>query len=330
MSSGIETLSFDSLVAEQAVVQAEKFQGRLLTQYDNYFFPGQNWPQPVGCATADFVKPIIGHNGRATLGGVLLGMSEKQEDQLHWVDMGGGRGLAMRQSNSMAGYGQKIHTSNVDLFDYGLDGLDNDELEYLECLSPGITNPDTKPNVILDNVETVQLAKPADIITSVEAIQYLNNPLQAIANWYNQLTDNGMMFVATEHDWASRVRYNVDSKTDRYETPLGHVIAELEQNSINYAAVVEVDWENGHRPKLDPNHIRIMAIQKSPGTMLRVTKPVTDIWLGDHNYKGAYYDAPSGQSAPIIEVVSVDTAPALGAITVANSDVNNSGLYGQL
>lgn len=318
MSTGFEIPSHEALITEQAAVQAEKFQGRLLAEYSGYIFPGQSWREPRGSAVVDFVRPIIGDAERATLDGVLEGLSEaKVGEPVNWVDMGGGRALPMRQLGSMPSFKQRLNMTNVDLFNFGLEGLKPDELEYLKDLAPGMTEPDAEPALITDNIETVQLPAPADIITSVEAMQYLNNPLEALTNWYNQLSDNGIMIVATEHDWASWIRYNREpGSSKRDETPAKHLLEELSRAGINYAVTDESDWKSGVRPNLDPNRVRIMAIQKKPGTSLRVTKPVTEVWVNPYNFKAVYYETPADGFSPTVEAVRADTSKALGAVTL--------------
>lgn len=321
MSVGFEIPSHDALVAEQAAVQAEKFQGRLLAEYSSYIFPGQSWREPRGSAMVDFVRPIIiGDAERATLEGVLEGLSEAKAVQpLNWVDMGGGRALPMRQLGTAPGVKSRLSMTNVDLFNFGLDGLKPDELEYLEGLAPGMTEPEAEPAFITADVETVSLLGQADIITSVEVMQYLNNPLEALANWYNQLADNGIMIVATEHDWASWIRYNRElGSSERDETPAKHLLEGLSRAGINYAVTDESDWQSGVRPDVDPNRVRTMAVQKKPGTSLRVTKPVTKVWVNPYNFKAAYYEAPTDESSPTVEVVRSDTHTALGAISLGN------------
>lgn len=288
----------------------------MLASYSSHIFPGQICPEPRGSAIVDFVKPIIGDVERVTLDGVLEGLSQaKAREPVIWADMGGGRGLPMRQLGSKPDSKQKLQMINVDLFDFGLKDLKADELEYLEELAPGMTEPRAKPALITADIETVLLPEPADIITSVEAMQYLNNPLKAMVNWYNQLADNGIMIIATKHDWASWIRYSRDpSSSEQHETPAKHLLRELSLAGIRYAVTYESDWQNGVRPNVDPNQIRIMAIQKKPGTLLRVTKPATEVWINHHNFKAVYYELPTSETTPIVEVVS--THAALGSMTL--------------
>ncbi|HSX07501.1 MAG TPA: hypothetical protein VLG11_01260 [Candidatus Saccharimonadales bacterium] len=317
MPAGFEVPSYEALVAEQATVQAEKFQGRRLAAYNNQIFPGQSLREPCGSAVVDLARPIIGGAERATLEGVLEGLSEAKAGQpVSWVDMGGGRALAMRQLGSIPEVRAKLTMTNVDLFNFGLEGLEPEELAHLEGLAPGMTSPETEPILITDDVEKVMLPEPADVITSVEVMQYLNNPLATLANWYNQLADTGLMIVAAEHDWARWVNYEREPGSAlQDETPTKHLLEVLKQNDIQFAVTDRSDRQDGDRPDLDPTCFRIMAIQKKPGTRLKVTKPVTEVWVNSYNYKAVFYEAADDSASSPVEIVH--SAPkALGAVTL--------------
>jgi SAM-dependent methyltransferase len=318
MSTGFEAPNYDTLIAEQAIVQAEKFQGRQLSEYNVYMFPGQGWREPRESAVTDFVKPFVGDGEVVCLEAILTGLCKTMPERpLSWVDMGGGRALPMRQLASASNVAPGLQMTNVDLFNYGLDGLEQTETDYLERLAPGITVPENEPTVITDNVESVILPIQADLITSVEAMQYLNNPLEALANWYNQLADNGIMMVATEHDWASWIRYQGEPNSlERDETPTKHLLEELTRNNIHFAASYESDWQDGYRPELDSSCFRIMAIQKKPETRLRVAQPVAEVWVNHYNFKAVYYEAPLHGSA-IVEIVNSNQYKTLGATTLS-------------
>lgn len=308
MTASYERPNHEALLAEQAVVQAEKVTGRLLQEYSDLIFPDQNWREPRGSAMVDFVKPIMREAPRVTLDGFLENLAEtKSGEPVTWVDMGGGRALAMRQLAMNPAIAPKLTMMNVDLFNVGLEGLDEGEVAFLEDLAPGMTQPAAAPALITDNIETVTLPVPADVITSVEAIQYLNDPVAALCNWYNQLKDNGVMFVATDHEWASWIRYQRNPAEIPLwdETPTKHVLEGLASAGIRYAITYESDWEgSGFRPKVRPSHFRAMAIQKKPGTALRATQPVAAVWVNPYHFKAAYYPDPRGGGGPLVEVVT--------------------------
>ena len=305
MAPKFEAPAFEALVAEQEAVQAEKFQGRLLEEYGRYVFPGQDWREPRSSAVTDFLRPVcIGE--RVSLDGVIRGLCEAKGDApVRWIDMAGGRGLPMRQLTADAERRDHLVMTNVDLFDFGMEGLKPDEIAYLEDLAPGMTSDEAAPRFMQADVETVALPEPADLITTVESMQYLNNPLATISNWYNQLADNGLLIISTEHDWASWIRYQREpGQGDRDETPAKHLLEALQAGGVAYAASAESDWESGFRPDLDPDRIRNMVIQKRPGTQLVVNSPVTEVWVNPYNFKAAYYEEPTQGSRPVVEVVA--------------------------
>lgn len=294
------------LVAEQEAVQAEKFQGRMLRHYNSYFFPGQEWCQPLNSAVTDFMRPYSSDAELVSLENVLDGVQSRNEGQsVHWADMGGGRGLTMRQLATMPRFAGKLIMTNVDLFDYGLDGLSDEEIKHLESLHPGITKDNTRPTLIRADIEAVTLPEPAGLITSVESMQYLNNPLAAIGNWYNQLRDNGLLMIATEDSWASWIRYQQEpGDYQQKEAPVKHLFDELGRIGVNFAATDEPDYECGDRPRLRPSHTRDFVVQKKPGTRMVVNADVTSIWKNPWNYKAVYYSEPQEASLPLVEIVS--------------------------
>src|SRR3712207_2241293 len=123
MTTRFEAPSHEDLIAEQTVVQASKFQGRMLTEYNYYLFPGQEYRQPQSSAVADMVRPLCEGEEYVSLAGVLNGLhaSAGGERPIHWVEMGGGRGLPMREAATSPQLKDKIHMTQVDLFDYGLE-----------------------------------------------------------------------------------------------------------------------------------------------------------------------------------------------------------------
>lgn len=300
-----ETPHFDTLLTEQEVVQNNKFQGRLLGEYNSHIFPSRGRPEPRPSAITDFLRPLC-QGDTVSLDSMLRGVYETNAGEpVRWVDMGAGRGLPMRQLASSAENRDKLTMTMVDLFDFGLEGLKSDETDYLEELSPGMTDEVTAPRFIQADVETVILPEPADVITSVEAMQYLNNPLAAVSNWYNQLTDNGVLIISTDHDWTGWVRYQREpGQGDRDETPTKHLLEELDKSGVAHAASYESDWEGGFRPDLDPGSFRNLVIQKRPGTQMVVNSIVTEVWVNPDDYKAAYYEEPEPSACPVIEVIA--------------------------
>lgn len=302
MSPKFEAPSFEALVVEQEAVQARKFQGRLLDEYSHYIFPGQHWRIPRSSEVTDFLRPYC-ISERVSLEGVVEGLSEASgDDPIHWVDMGSGRGLAMRQLAAKSARRGRIAMTGVDLFDVGLNGLKPDDITRLEKVAPGITDEAAAPQLIRADMETVELPQPANLITSVEAIQYLNNPLAAIGNWYNQLVDNGLLVISTEHDWSSWIRYPREFEYEN--TPIGELMQTFKATGVPFAASYDIDWENGFRPRLNDDRLNNLAIQRLPGTKLLINAALTEIWTNPYDFKAAYYEEPVPGSKPIIEVAA--------------------------
>jgi SAM-dependent methyltransferase len=215
----------------------------------------------------------------------------------------------MRQLGGAPGAGARLQMTNVDLFDFGLDGLKPDEIAYLEGLAPGATGPGAAPALVTGNAETVNLPTPADMITSVELMQYLSSPLAALANWYNQLAGNGLLIIATEHHWPEWVRYQREpGSPERNETPSKHLLEAFSQAGVRFAVTSECDSEKGFRPDDRPDRFRIMVIQRKPGTALRVTRPVTRVWVNPQHFKAAYYDVPAAGAPPVVTVTRTAAA----------------------
>lgn len=291
------TADLADLLVEQQKVQAEKFQGRMLEEYNRYFFPGQEWKTPRGSAVTDLISNKV--PDAYTLQHLLLGMYAVKERKVFWADMGSGRALPMRQLMSSPGFSECVDMQAVDLFDYDLGGLSDEEIEFVNEIKPGMADSSSKPSLILDNAESVLLPQKADVITSLETIQYLDNPLGALSNWYNQLEDNGLMAVTAEHAWSSWMRY-ADRDFD-IPTPSEDLIAMLQSSDVELAYTDESDWENGFR-KDDPQEFRRLVIVKKPNTELRVNASVNHVWVNPSDYKAVYYDRTD---EPLIELAEV-------------------------
>lgn len=294
--------SFAELQLDQAKVQEEKCRVRLLPEYDMHFFGNEcrtGMDNPNRPTVVELFRPYS-QNGRTTLRDVLVGMSDTLMRPVEWVDMGGGHGLAMRQMASGILARRAVRMTNIDLHDISLQGLQPDEYRYLEGISgsEGITTPRTKPNTIIDNIETVQLDIPADVITSVENMQYLNNPLGALCNWYNQLNNGGFMLVSTDHNWPSAISFDQERtawrKPDDDVLPIHHLQQVLDEHQITYATRQLLSWR--------ADDLNALVIQKQPGTALEINTEVRSVYEGWYGYKGVRYTLPDDDQ-PCIKVV---------------------------
>lgn len=307
MTSSFEKPSHSALLAEQERVQAGKFQGRQISEYNSYIFNGQDWREARSSAVTDFVRSLCDED-RVTLEGVIRGLyASKSGGPIHWVDMGGGRGLAMRQVTADSDMATKVRTTNVDLINYGIDDLNQAEVSYLEGLRPGMLNDCSAPDFIYADSETVNLNEPAELITAIETIQYLNDPLAAICNWYNQLADGGLLIISAEQDWSSWIRYQRESgQGGKHEVPTQHFFDALEAAGVPYAACYESDTPRGVRYDFDPSRFRNLVVQKKPETQISLATSVQEVWTSPFDFKAVYYRDYMDSSEPIVRVENSD------------------------
>lgn len=276
------------VVKEQKKAQKDKFTGRMLDDYNNYLFPSTEWNNNERSSEVeDFLESLFGKRV-ANLGDLLMELFVKKGSRVSWVDMGGGRALAMRQTALTKSLREKVSMTNVDLFDYDLKGLTKRELMWLEKSYPGLVNSETKPTTIRSNMEDVRLVQKADLITSVEAIQYLNDPLAAICNWYNQLEDEGLLIIATEHKWSDWIRFK-DTILDSDPSPIIPFLAELNNNNILFATTKDTYIVKSGNNLRKNGQFTNIVIQKRPGTVLQRNASVTDVWINPYKFKAAYY-----------------------------------------
>lgn len=288
MSRNLELERSDQrLMAKQAVVQARKFRGRLADDYDNRIFPiGENRN-----SIKEFLEDRLGGEV-SCVQEILEGLAKKQKHKIHWVDMGGGRGLAMRQLALKPIISDQVDMTNVDFFNPDLVGLKEAELTYLQEDFPGILKNNVKPKYLKGNVEIIQLPKKADLTTSIEVTQYLDHPIAAICNWYNQLVDDGILLISGEQ-WSRWIRYeNTIFMSDPH--PFDQILEILKTKNIPFA----ISGQFKEAPKR--KDFSTMAIQKVPCTSLVPLSPAKRIRCYPKDYKAVYYDS----NTPSIEVLN--------------------------
>lgn len=273
------------LFREQSKVQKGKEHERTLYDYNELIFISEVSCSKISFPTQEFFDQYCGPgvNGIEKLLDRIVLLRDRP---INWVDMGGGRGLAMRQIGKSTETGKKVNMINVDLFDYDLQELHATEKEYLERKYPGIFNHENKPELIKTNSEVVNLPQKADLITSIESIQYLNNPLAAICNWYNQLTDHGLLIIARELQWTGFIRFeNHDPK------PFDLFLNTLQDNKIAYYA--HQRYKNEHD---------LIMIEKKPNTSMLQQTSIKEIWTNPDGYKAVYY----GEEKVPVEIQNTD------------------------
>jgi len=298
--------NYQRILIEQKKIQSGKYQSRLVDEYNQYIFLGKSLGGNETSDVEEFTKSLFG-GGADNLEGLLEGLIRKRGRNIRWTDMGGGRGLTMRQLALSQKLKGRVEMGNVDINNYDLSGLDKSEITYLENKYPGITKDNVRPNFIRGNAETIRLSKPADLITSVEVMQYLDHPVAALCDWYNQLENGGIMVISAEHAWSDWIRYE-GSTFSSDPHPFEKVLEIFDQNHIPYA-VSNYSYRHGSKPKKDTKReFRNLVIQKVKNTSLAPASPVKKVWYNPHSYKAVYYEK---NSIPIEVVKGNNVIPSL-------------------
>jgi hypothetical protein len=286
--------TLEALRAEQTDIQFGKKHERTLQGYDVHIFPDQNQAEPGKSRVVEFLRAFC-RNGQPSLEHLLLGLRDQQDGPVSWADMGGGRGIAIRQLMNMPLLSQMVDPLNVDLFDWGLDDLFPDQLRTLEETTGVSDLADFVPPLLQADVTTVDLPKPADLITSVQSIQYLNDPLGALCNWYNQLEDGGLVVAASEHSWSLFIEYPPEPG-EGYgvwrQIPTQHFMSELGQAGIGHAFAFRSEPELKPATTAEARHFTALVMQKEPNTKLQMNTEVESVSIDGFGRKSPYYTKP--------------------------------------
>jgi hypothetical protein len=280
-----EGINYDGyILEEQRKDQEGKEHGRLMEHYNHLIFPFYKKKELTESnPVQDFINHYCGAEVEG-LEGLFRQISLLRERPIVWVEMGGGRALAMRQIARLPEMRRKVLMFNIDLFDYDLKELSKEEIES-GIKYPGLFDSITKPTLIKADSETVKLPKKVDIITSIESIQYLNNPLAAICNWYNQLTDHGLLIIATEGYWSELIRsegciYASDP------TPIKPLLSILKNEKIAFETG-DISLRNFNSRV----EFRRLMIEKKPNTKMIINSSIVKICKNpDSAYKITFYE----------------------------------------
>jgi len=190
---------------------------------------------------------------------------------------------------------ERLDTFNVDILDYNDNNFLINKLVLKELASktPRALRPENKPKLIRSNIEEVILPKKADLMTFVASTFYLDNPLKAICNGYNQLSDYGLLMVMSEEKWSDWIK----SDGNVYISDIGPMNRFLEQlGEAKIALAVsgkQID---------DSNRVfNLMMIEKKPKTKLSLNIDTVDVWNCPNGYKAVYYE----NSKSIVNVKTV-------------------------
>jgi hypothetical protein len=282
--------SLASLSYEQELAQRGKRQNRLTVDYENRIFHSTGY-NPENDEFNNFLGDSI--LGAMSLDGLLCGLYETRNyDQIHWADMGCGEAKAMMQTASNANFRQLVKMTAIDI----ASNLQPNRAEFsTKHQADPVANDNLNPSIIRANIEDVTLDQPANLITAIEVVQYLYNPLKTLCNWYNQLDDDSIAVIACGFNWSTGLRKNYALGDS--EKPFGlQIVDQLAEQGT------QIITGNGMLTNNFGEYGR-MALQKIGGTKLKLNASVTGVESTPvYHYKTVYYEADD-TSRPIIELV---------------------------
>lgn len=133
----------------------------------------------------------------------------------------------------------------------------------------------------MSDAATVQIENGADIITSVQSIQYWLNPIKALTNLYNSLKPDGVMLVAAGTGWTNRNIYQGRRETG---LPMTHFLDALGESGIPYAVGVNPSMSG---PVL--SRAQSLVIQRNIGTLLVSDVHPVDVRTSSIGFRSVIY-----------------------------------------
>lgn len=153
---------------------------------------------------------------------VLRRLTDRQKEPVHWADFGGGFGVAQREYRFAIDSTASVRTTNVDILTHDTVvelaairkkyGSDTPKYQKLQKLLVGKHASRYAPEFLRANMETVTLPEKADLITSLESIQYVLDPLRAITNMYENLKPGGIMAIMCMNGLDEAMQYSHSSR----------------------------------------------------------------------------------------------------------------------
>lgn len=289
----MEQMVSSEISQHQEIVQLDKTRSRTLSRFNSLVFK-REWDSEVeqSDTTDRFIDEYCGQ-GVKTFDRLVARISDLRGRPMVWAEMGGGGAIAMRQITSLPGMREKMTTFNVDILDFDDRNVDIKALKEIATTTPRALRPENKPTLIKSNIEDVILPKKADLITFVASTFYLDNPLKAICNGYNQLADYGLLMVMSEEKWSDWIKSEGNIYTSDVG-PMNHFLEELNTSGIAVAT-------NGRQNKNANRVFNLMMVEKRPGTELELAVKPVDAWNCPNGYKAVYYE--NGSSVVNIKTI---------------------------
>jgi hypothetical protein len=252
----------------ERLLQLSKDRIRGLDEYDSYIF---KWSTGEGRGDVMALLPT------PDLKSYLL----SQPSGFRWADVGAGYAIAMREMKRQhPEQSARMQFTAVDLFDWDQERDRKSEKLARELSGRDILHAHFKPSYVVGDM--IGATPPQqNLITSIESIQYIEDKLGAIADWYNKLADNGLLIITAEHFWSREI--NVEGKD-----PFGDHVATIELIARLRAAGVQVAMMYQRQPFA----LRTLVVKKMPGSRLISLASPSRTYRNPRGYVFSYYTEP--------------------------------------
>lgn len=275
------------VVDQQLYAQYSKPRGRTLINYEECLFEEELYRREPMMEDSPFMKflyadlPVVERS--PNLGVLLDAMAQQRGRAVRWVDMGSGYATALRQfGQTYPALSHTVSLSGVDVHYPHL--LDLPEARVIG--DPRRPSSPLSPGYIKADITHVQLDAPADLITSIESLQYLDDPLGAICNWYNQLADDGVLYITTT-DILSHFHFNQEEPT---ANPLQLLLRVLEQAGIEVVRRCDPkQLFDGCWIWLEEAKFSALAIRRTSQTSLKLDTEVQYVGVRHQGFKDVFY-----------------------------------------
>lgn len=197
---------------------------------------------------------------------------KQKPEGVHWVDVGCGYQIAQREFK-LNNPTSKVAITGIDLNPPDWSILEP-QLKTIKAAERKTWRAITRvPSNRIPGDATALPFGPADVITAIEVIQYIEDKAATLCHWYNQLAPGGILIIATESSWANWIRTGKEKFGE-------NAVMDDFLSQVKFLA----EYSNYERA----DDIRTLIIFKGEGQLESKAKP-QKVWINPHSYKATYY-----------------------------------------
>lgn len=247
---------------------------------------------------SDHIEAICGGKQDASIE-TLVNALVARDGFVRIADLMGGLSIWQRELARLPSVKKSlVQFVSVDLFNWELHGAEASISRTKVELGENIFDESYRPRLIVADVHNQVFKEDEKVTLTVvmEGMQYLHDKIGALAAWYNQASDGGIILVGGSKwsEWLSIEGTN--------EPAFPSVAKALEAAGITIITqgancqVSGLSQKITENPFEDPN---VVLIERKPNTWIYPNIKLVDIWENPHGYIRSYYKLNS------------DTEPAL-------------------